>query len=116
MNKTVYFGLILSRLMLLSCNSNKRQNHIPKPTVVSLPKDKSKYYDRLGFSYTTIQEADIKLAAKLDSIYSEDGAYSRYRMPNSEMIEIILNDPNSLNYDFPKMQGYVSFVTSDDGK
>lgn len=110
MMKNVYYVLIISCLMLLSCNVKSKQY------IVSLPKDNSNYFDKLGFSYTTIQDADIKLASKLDSLYSEDGAYSRYRMPNNEMIEIIMNDPASLNYDFPKMQAYVSFVTSDDGK
>lgn len=87
-----------------------------KPILVELPHDTTEYFEQLGFSYSTIQEADIKLAAKLDSLYSEEDAYFIHRMPNYEMTEIIMNDPASLTYDFPRMQGYISFVTSDDRK
>ena len=113
MMKPAYHIIILSCL-LLSCTNKEKLKF--RPTLVELPHNKTEYFNQLGFSYTTIKEADIKLASKLDSLYSEEDAYFIYRMPNYEMTEIIMNDPASLTYDFPQMQEYISFITSDDGK
>ena len=113
MMKPAYHIIILSCL-LLSCTNKEKLKF--RPTLVELPHNKTEYFNQLGFSYSTIKEADIKLASKLDSLYSEEDAYFIYRMPNYEMAEIIMNDPASLTYDFPKMQEYISFITSDDGK
>ena len=108
------YHLIILLCLLLSCTNKEKLKF--RPTLVELPHNKTEYFNQLGFSYSTIKEADIKLASKLDSLYSEEDAYFIYRMPNYEMTEIIMNDPASLTYDFPKMQEYISFITSDDGK
>ena len=114
MMKHAYYLIILSCLLSLSCNGNG--GHTIKPTLVSMPKNKAGYYENLGFKYSTIEEADIKLAAKLDSLYKEDPSYYLHNITHYEMIDIIMNDPASFSYDFPKMQDHISFITSDDGK
>lgn len=79
-----------------------------------MPDDTAELFGALGFSYSTISEAEKKLVAKLDSIH---GTYRDY-MPNNELRDLVAHDPASLTHDFSLMQGkgYVDVVTSDDGK
>lgn len=88
-----------------------------KPHLVSKPADMEEVYQELGFTYLTIEEAERKIVAKLDSLYATDDGYSIYRMHNDELRVLVHNDPASFTYDFPLMQEkeYVSILTSDDG-
>ena len=88
-----------------------------EPHLVSKPADMEEVYQELGFTYLTIEEAERKIVAKLDSLYATDDGFYIYRMHNDELRTLVQNDPASFTYDFPLMQEkeYVSISTSDDG-
>lgn len=114
MRTILYCMLIMTCLLSGSCNKNKVAGHQVVPKLVSMPDDTAELFGALGFSYSTISEAEKKLVAKLDSIH---GTYRDY-MPNNELRDLVAHDSASLTHDFSLMQGkgYVDVVTSDDGK
>lgn len=88
-----------------------------EPYLVAKPVDMDELYKALEFTYSTIEETEKKMVAKLDSLYATDDGYYIYRMHNDELRTLVQNDPASFTYDFPLMQEkeYVSISTSDDG-
>lgn len=117
--KTVNAAAIFAALCLLlvSCKEKENQDieNRLSPTLVSMPEDSSVLFTKLGFSYSTLEEAEQKIATILDSSSSHRNA--SWVNTNDELTELIKNDPATFNYDFPILQAkdYVTIVTSDDG-
>jgi len=89
-----------------------------EPVKVEMPQDMSALYQELGFEYSTIEKAESKIVAEMDSIYATENSYYIHRMHNEKLITLIKHDPRAYSYDFPLMQkrDYVSVVASDDNK
>lgn len=85
--------------------------------LVESPADRDKLYDELGFSYTTLKDAEEKIVERLDAVYATHDGYSSYPLDNDELKILVMNDPATMTYDFPLMQerGYLNVVSSDDG-
>lgn len=118
--RQLYYLLAIFCFLSTACSNrtaSRSDNLKFKPHLVSKPADMEEVYQELGFTYLTIEEAERKIVAKLDSLYATDDGYSIYRMHNDELRVLVHNDPASFTYDFPLMQekGYVSISTSDDG-
>ena len=100
--------VLLYCLVVIGCNGERKDNN----------DDSSEDTPTFNETYDTMEEAEEKLIAALSSHYTEDNSYSSYRMPNYELIDFLLDEPNALNYDFPKLRktDYIGgIVTSDDG-
>lgn len=118
----VIFFAVLSGCKRMAKNelySEDRHKH--NPVKVETPQSMSNLFEELGFEYSTLQEAEMKIVVELDSIISSDNSnYIHYIniMHNDKLKPLLINDPRAFDYEFPLMQkrGYVSFVTSDDNK
>ena len=100
--------VLLYCLLLIGCNGERKDNN--DESLEETP--------TFNETYDTMEEAEEKLIAVLSSHYTEDNSYFSYRMPNYELIDFLLKEPNALNYDFPKLRktDYINgIVTSDDG-
>lgn len=98
---------------LSSCHNTKSDKVRPMPVTPSGAT--GELISELGFTYSSLDEAESKLVAKLDSLYGDEG--DRYYYFNEELLSLVSHDPATLTHDFSKMQekGYVDIETSDDG-
>lgn len=121
----VIFSIIL--MILPGCMRNSKESKHEfdteselkyEPVKVEMPQDMSALYQDLGFEYSTIEEAESKIVAELDSINETEDGYYIHRMHNDKLCTLIKSDPRAFGYDFPLMQdrGYVTLVTADDKK
>lgn len=118
--RQLYYLLAIFCFLSTACSNRiaSRSGRLQfEPHLVSKPADMEEVYQELGFTYLTIEEAERKIVAKLDSLYATDDGFYIYRMHNDELRTLVQNDPASFTYDFPLMQEkeYVSISTSDDG-
>lgn len=61
----LYCMLIMTCLLSGSCNKNKVAGHQVVPKLVSMPDDTAELFGALGFSYSTISEAEKKTGSKI---------------------------------------------------
>ena len=100
--------ILLFCLVTIGCNSCKTANN----------EESSIEASTFNETYDTMEEAEEKLIAALSSHYPDENSYSIYRMPNDDLIDFLLKEPNALNYDFQKLRktDFIGdIVTSNDG-
>lgn len=80
-------------LLPVSCKEKENQDieNRLSPTPVSMPKDSSVLFTKLGFSYSTLEDAELKIATILDSSSSHRNV--SWINTNDELTELIKNDP-----------------------
>lgn len=122
-NLNTLINLFLILILMQGCVRHEQESRHKtdieyKPIKVELPKNMSKLYQDLGFEYSSIEDAERKIVAELDSIYESENGYFIHRMHNEKFIMLNNNDPRAFEHDFSLMQerGYVNVEESDDKK
>lgn len=75
-----------------------------------------KEYDKFTATYSSMEEAEIKLLEVLETKYGHPDSTSGY-MFYDELIDLLIKEPRTVDYPFEKLQreGYANVVTSEDG-
>ncbi len=109
--KRVYCILLIG-LLLGACREKAVENRY-EPKLVLMPDDKDVFFRELGFSYSTLEEAEHELISRCSSLL---GASKMFYLGN-KLESLVLHDSATLTYDFAEIQqnDYVSVLTSEDG-
>ncbi len=110
-------------IILSSCNSQSSDNNVLQATSsetsaeCTIQNDSTPSSNSISeFTYSALKEAEMKLIEILKERYGDPNEYSEC-MLNDELIDFIIKEPLTLDYQFDSLQsrGFANVVTSEDG-
>ena len=118
-----FFIAAFLTIILSSCNSRNSDNNVLQATSsetsaeCTIQNDSTPSSNSISeFTYSALKEAEMKLIEILKERYGDPNEYSEC-MLNDELIDFIIKEPLTLDYQFDSLQsrGFANVVTSEDG-